>query len=252
MSINLSTVETAFSIMETIGQRGRVGAAALARDLGLVRANVHRLLFTLEQLGYVEKSESGEYNLTFSLFELGNTVPHSKNLIDTARPSMLRLAQVVGETVNNGVFFENEVLYIDKVDAAAYLRLDREIGSTDPVHCTSLGKVLLAFQGKESREKIISTLPLIKKTENTITDPTRLEEECARVEERGCAFDFQELSFELNCIAAPVFDAHGHIKSAISISGPSDRFTREKVEASRPNLEATAREISRALAECCG
>ncbi|MFO7850790.1 MAG: IclR family transcriptional regulator, partial [Spirochaetia bacterium] len=199
MNTNLSTVETAFSILETIGYRGRVGPAALARDLGLVRANVHRLLFTLEKLGYVEKGENGEYHLTFSLFELGNTVPYSKNLIDTARPSMLRLAQVVGETVNNGVLFENEVLYIDKVDAAAYLKLDREIGSTDPLHCTSLGKVLLAFQGKETRKEFISSLSLIKKTENTITDPVKLEEECVRVKERGFALDFQELSFELNC-----------------------------------------------------
>lgn len=247
----LSTVETAFAVLETIGKYGNVEAAVISRELGLVRANVHRLLFTLSQLGYVEKETSGLYHLTFSLFELGNTVPHSRNLIDTARPSMLRLSQHTGETVNNGVFYENdalhEVLYIDKVESGAHLKLDREIGSTDPVHCTSLGKVLLAFQCRDETREIIRSLDLERKTDNTITDPMRMEEELARVREQGYAFDFQELSYELNCVAAPVFDANGAICSAISISGPYDRFTRERVESSVDALAATAREISRAL-----
>ncbi len=243
----LSTVESAFEILEAIGKKGHVSPATLARELGFVRANVHRLLFTLEKIGYVEKGTGGEYHLTFSLFELGNTVPHSKNLIDTARPSMLRLAQLTKETVNNGVLFEKQILYIDKVEASVHLKLDRDIGSVDPAHCTSLGKVLLAFQGTERRREIIKSLKLERRTENTITDPGLLEEELARVEENGVAFDFQELSYELNCVAAPVFGREGELRSAVSISGPSDRFNRERMEASVEPLMATAREISRAL-----
>lgn len=243
----ISTVETAFTIVEAIGERGNARAADLSRALSLTRANVHRLLYTLEELGYVEKDEYARYHLTFSLFELGNTVPHSRKLIDTARPSMLGIAQLTGETVNNGVLFEGEVLYIDKVEATAHLKLDREIGSTDPAHCTSLGKVLLAYQEEREREAILRKLPFEKRTDNTITDPIRLEEELNKVVEWGYAVDFQELSYELNCVAAPVFDENGRICTAISISGPSDRFTRDKIEGIVEELKATTEKISSAL-----
>jgi DNA-binding IclR family transcriptional regulator len=236
----LSTVETAFSILEFIGERGHVSASAIARELSLVRSNVHRLLFTLSRLGYVEKGVSEEYHLTFSLFELGNTVPHSRNLIDSVRPAMLRLAQLTGETVNHGVLYEDEVLYIDKVEATAHLKLDREIGSVDPAYCTSLGKVLLAYQEQEERARILRTLSLVPRTEHSIDDPDRLRRELDEVKRQGYAFDFQELSLELNCVAAPVFDEKGRIVSAMSISGPAVRFTPEKMKSVVEHIKSAA------------
>ena len=236
----LSTVETAFSILEFIGEKGQVSASVIARELSLVRSNVHRLLFTLNRLGYVERGERDVYHLTFSLFELGNTVPHSRNLIDSVRPAMLRLAQLTGETVNHGVLYEHEVLYIDKVEATAHLKLDREIGSVDPAYCTSLGKVLLAFQGEDEREKILRSLSLEPRTEHSIIDPDRLRRELAAVKAQGYAFDFQELSLELNCVAAPIFNDKGRIVSAMSISGPSVRFTPERMKSVVEHIKAAA------------
>jgi IclR family KDG regulon transcriptional repressor len=241
----LSTVVTAVSIVEFIGSRGTVQPVEIAREMGLARANVHRLLVTLETIGYVEKDEEGRYTLTFKFFELGNTVPYHRGLIDTARPSMLRLAQLTGETVNNAVLFEDEVLYIDKVEAVTHLKLDRSIGNSDPLHCTSLGKVLLAHQPQKEREEIISRLELSARTPNTITDPKALHDELQTVLRQGYALDRRELSRDLNCAAAPVLDGRGRIVSAVSISGPADRFDGEKVERYLPELQATAREISR-------
>ena len=141
----LSTVVTTTRIIECISRYGEVTANAVAKELNLSRSNAHRLLVTLEDLDFVEETSRGSYSLTFKLFELGNTVPHRKNLIDSARPAMLRLSQAICETVNNGIRYQDEVLYIDKVEAMNYLKLDRSIGSTDPLHNTSLGKVLMAF-----------------------------------------------------------------------------------------------------------
>jgi IclR family KDG regulon transcriptional repressor len=242
-------VVTAVSIVEYISSRGSVQPVDIARDLGLVRANVHRLLATLEAIGNVEKDEEGLYTLTFGLFELGNTVPHSRRLIDTARPSMLRLAQLTGETVNNAVLFDDEVLYIDKVEAATYLRLDRSIGSSDPLHCTSLGKVLLAFQPEEEQEEILQRLPLPSLTPNTITGREQLRRELQQVRINGYALDRQELSRDLNCAAAPVLGVRGEIVAAVSISGPAERFRDEKIKRHIPNLLATVREISRAQSD---
>lgn len=243
----LSTVITASRILEFIGSAGSVSPAQIARILGLTRSNVHRLLATLNELGYVEEGIHNTYNLTFRLFELGNTAPFRKMIIDASRPSMLRLAQLTGMTINNAVLYQNEVLYVDKVEANAHLKLDRSIGSTDPVHCTSLGKVLLAFQDESVRESILKEIELTPSTPNTITDKERFRRELEKVRSEGYALDNRELSMDLNCIAVPVFDPDNAVCSALSVSGPSDRFTPEDAEKVLPDLLATGREVTRRL-----
>ncbi len=243
----ISTVVTSAEILEYIADKGTAYPADLARDLNLARTNVHRLLATLQGLGYVDRRSDGSCVLTFRLFELGNTVPHSRNLIDSARPAMLRLGQITGGTINHGILFEGAVMFIDKVDSGAYLKLERPIGTSQPLYCTSLGKVLLAYQDKPRQEELIAGLSFEQCTGRTITDPKRLRDELARVREEGIAWDYQELTEELNCIAAPVFGPEGSIISAISVSGPASRFNGSAMsEALRP-LKATAHEISRNL-----
>ena len=239
----LSTVEATTRIIECISRHGEISPNGAAKELKLSRSNAHRLFATLEELELVEQSKPGSYNLTFKLFELGNTVPHRKNLIDTARPAMLRLSQALGMTVNNGVMYQDEVLYIDKVEPVDYLKLDRSIGSTDPLHNTSLGKVILAFLVPEEQEQVISRISFVRTTPYTICDRAAFMEELKRVRERGVAFDLRELSRELNCVAAPVFDSQGQVCSAISVSSPADRLNEERLKDVVPALQRTVKEV---------
>ena len=240
----LSTVEATTRIIECISLHGEVTPNGVAKELQLSRSNAHRLIATLEELELVEQSKPGSYNLTFKLFELGNTVPHRKNLIDTARPAMLRLSQALGMTVNNGVMYQDEVLYIDKVEPVNYLKLDRSIGSTDPLHNTSLGKVILAFLAPEEQERIVSRLNFVRTTPYTICDSGAFMDELKRVRAMGVAFDLRELSKELNCVAAPVFGPQGRVCSAISVSGPADRLDEERLKEVVPALQRTVEEVS--------
>ena len=240
----LSTVVTASRILELIGSAGSASPALIARTLGLTRSNVHRLLATLNELGYVEEGIHNTYNLTFRLFELGNTAPFRKMIIDASRPSMLRLAQLTGLTINNAVLYQNEVLYVDKVEANTYLKLDRSIGSSDPVHCTSLGKVLLAFHEETVREAVLAEIELFPSTPNTITDMDEFRQELEKVRAEGYALDAQELTMDLNCIAIPVFNTKNSVCSALSVSGPSDRFTPGDALKVLPDLLATGREVT--------
>lgn len=243
----LSTVVTTTRIIECISYYGEVTPSGLANELQLSRSNAHRLLATLEELDLVEHTSKGTFNLTFKLFELGNTVPHRKKLIDAARPPMLRLSQAQGETVNNGVLYQDEVLYIDRVEPVNYLKLDKSIGSTDPLYSTSLGKVLAAFLEPAEQESLLNRLDFTASTPNTITDPVYFRQELQRVRDQGYALDRQELSMELNCMAAPVFDVHGRVCSAISISGPVHRFNDERMQELLPSLLQTVKEISPAI-----
>jgi IclR family transcriptional regulator, KDG regulon repressor len=248
----ISTVITSSEILEYIAEKGRAFPADIARDLKLARANVHRLLATLQILGFVDRRSDGSCVLTFRLFELGNSVPHSRNLIDPARPAMLSLSQITGHTVNHGILYQNQALFIDKVDVLAYIKLERPIGGSQPLYCTSLGKVLLAFQEESLRETIIASLVMEAHTENTITDSGELRKELEKIRTQGVAFDYQEFTTELNCVAAPIFDGTGTIVSAISVSGAASRFDRKAMQEALSSLSSTAAEITDKFAAVSG
>ena len=239
-----STVVTAASILETIGRRDKALAQELAKELDLNRSTVHRMLHTLQLLGYVAKHPDGYYRLTFHLFELGNSVLHSYDLIDSARRSLLQLSHDTGFTVNHAVLYEGETLYVDKASPPSYLQLDRSIGETEPLHCTSLGKTLLAYQPEETRRELLGSMELGAFTPNTITNPQRLAEELDRVRDRGYAVDDQELALELRCVAAPVLLTDGTLVSAVSISGPADRLVHDSIPELVSRLRHTVSAIS--------
>lgn len=239
-----STVVTAAEILEYIADHGRVFPRNLAVDLDLNRSTVHRMLYTLELLNYVGKLPDGAYHLTFHLFEIGNSVPNSHNLIDTARRELLQLSHDTGLTVNHGILYDDQVLYVDKATPPTHLQLDRSVGESEPLHCTSVGKALLAFSDPARVEQIISRLTLTVFTPHTIKTPDALRQELTRIREQGFAVDHQELALEVRCVAAPVLDEHGLAVSGISISGPEDRLTPELIPTLVPRLQETVTHIA--------
>jgi IclR family KDG regulon transcriptional repressor len=243
-----STVVTAALILDTIAGRDQMRAQELAKELKLNRSTVHRMLHTLEVLGYVSKHDDGYYRLTFHLFEIGNSVLHSHNLMDPAHRSLLHLAHETGFTVNHAVLYEDRTLYIDKVSPQTYLHIDRAIGESEPLHCTSLGKVLLAFQPDSERTRILDSMELSALTPNTIVDRSRLEQELQLVRTRRYAVDNQELTMELRCVAAPVILPEERLVSAVSISGPSDRLLEKTIPTLLPQLEEAVETIAANMA----
>ena len=215
----------------------------LARELELNRSTVHRMLYTLEILNYVGKQPDGGYRLTFHLFEIGNSVPHSYDLIDTARRELIQLSHDTGLTVNHGVSHDDQVLYIDKATPPTYLQLDRSVGEAEPLHCTSVGKVLLAFCSDEDREATLQRLSLDAYTPNTITSPDELRREIETVRTAGYAIDRQELALEVRCVAVPIRRPDGLAMSGVSLSGPEDRLTMELIDELLPRLTAMAERI---------
>lgn len=242
------TVVTASQILEYIAERGKVYPRDLAKDLELNRSTVHRMLYTLEILNYVGKQADGAYRLTFHLFEIGNSVPHSHNLIDPARRELIQLSHDTGLTVNHGVNFEDQVLYVDKATPPTYLQLDRSIGESEPLYCTSVGKVLLAYLPQDKLDETIGRLDLLPFTPNTITSTAKLKEELHRVRAAGYAIDNQELALEVRCVAVPLCLPDGTVMSGISVSGPEDRLTRETIDTILPNLMAAAKRIEENIA----
>lgn len=169
-------------------------------------------------------------------------------MIDSARRELIELSHETGYTVNHGVQFDDQVMYIDKATPPTYLQLDRSVGESEPLHCTSVGKVLMAFSTDTDREATLSRLALDAYTPNTITDVTTLRRELEAVRRDGYAIDRQELALEVRCVAVPIRLPSGDAMSGVSVSGPADRLTMEAIDTLLPRLKSMALRIEENIA----
>lgn len=243
----VTTLGKALSILELIADLGAVRPVELAHGTGLSRSTVNRLLATLQEKGYVESRDDKYFQLGFKMFVIGNSVPKRNQLAAIARPHLVRLAAISQENVNLAVLHNRQVLYIDKVESPHYVKLDKDIGSTDPVHCTALGKVLLTGLTERELELSVSALDLTPKTRSTITRPDALIASVKEAEKERFATDMGELSEEIRCMAAAVMDREKRVIAAISISAPANRLSLERMAELQPLLREAASGISKTM-----
>ncbi|MHC1740069.1 MAG: IclR family transcriptional regulator, partial [Anaerolineaceae bacterium] len=160
-------------------------------------------------------------------------------LRETAKSYLRQMMERTGECAHLGVATQGKVMYIDQVESPVTLRVNAQVGTMNPLHCTALGKVLLAFGDLD----IPVELPAF--TNNTITDQEVLRRHLAVIQQQGYALDDEEFDIGVRCIAVPVFDCRGKAVGAIGISGPATRVTPERM----PELTAVVIEIGQALSK---
>jgi IclR family KDG regulon transcriptional repressor len=243
----VKTVQKVIKLLEVLAEKQPAKPSELINQLGFPRSNLYRLLETLKELGYVDKGDGKTYHLTYKIFMLGSSVLNINQLTFIARPYMAHLEEVSQENVNLAIMYENKVLYIDKIESKHYLKLDQPIGKTDPLHCTALGKVLLSGLNEFELEVFLRSKNLVAYTKNTITDPEVLAGVVRNIRKQGYAIDFEELSEGIHCIGAPIRDHTNKVIAAISISGPTVRLTKQKMEQLKVPLIETAAEISKKM-----
>ncbi|MBN2049772.1 MAG: IclR family transcriptional regulator [Spirochaetales bacterium] len=239
-----TTVQKAFRILECIGKNQPVKAPFIVKKLDLTRGNVHRLLITLEALGYVERSEEGTYALTYKMFALGNTVPKSTRLDEIARPFMRKLSEYIRENVYLSVLHRDSIVVLDKVRHPRAVSIDRDIELIYPLHASASGKVFLAAMDDEELYAHIERLHMDKRAANTKDNEADLLKDIMKVRQRGYALDIKEYSDDIHSVSAPIFDYEENLVACLAISAPSVRLTEEKLmETVKPLLE-TAGAIS--------
>ena len=224
----------------------------LSTKVDLPKGTTHRLLSTLTFLDYVRQdAETKKYNLGFKLVELGNRVLSQIDFRTEARHYLLDLAENTKETVHLVILYQNEVLYIEKVEPNEYptgLRMASMVGLRVPAHCCAVGKVLLAALPEEKLEKLVNSKGLPKRTENTITDLGKLKEHLQLVRENNYALDMEENEIGICCVAAPIRDQRDEVIAAISISVPVIRINARMLKTEIKNrVTETASHISRKI-----
>ena len=234
-------------VLELLAANGETSASGIATQLNTSRAASHRFLSTLRDLGYVEKTEEGRFRLSFKILELGMKKLEGFEIRHTVHPHMQEIALAFGETVNLGHWDGAAIVHLDKINSTEILRLDVGMGAAAPAYCTGLGKAVLAFLPDGEIDAYLESVALVEMSPKTITTPEKLKADIARIRQRGYAVDDEELSLGLRCVAAPVFDYTGMPTYALSVSGPTQRMTEEKIEAIQSKLVPICRQISRQL-----
>jgi len=228
----IQAVSHALDLLEQFrGEVDELGVTELSKRLKLHKNNVFRLLATLESRGYIEQNKVTEnYRLGLKTLELGQTFIRQMGLLRQSKPVLDALVGECNETSYVAVLKDYDIIYLDAVETDMTVRVVPRVGSRLPAHCTAAGKIQLAHMSDEELENYFQQRDLKSFTDNTITDREVLRKQLKLVVENGYAVDDEELDIGVKCVSAPIRDYTRRIIGAVSISGPSMRFSTERME----------------------
>ncbi|HHT50502.1 MAG TPA: IclR family transcriptional regulator [Eubacteriaceae bacterium] len=245
----VQSIDRALSILEVLSDYSEgLGVTEISEQVNLHKSTVYRLLTTLIYKGYVvQDTETNKYGITLKLFELGSKKVESMDLLSVSKEYTKKLMESVNEVVHLVVREGSEIVYIDKVEANNTIMMASTIGKRSPMYCTSVGKAILAHLPEKKVKEIWDNSKIVKYTDYTITDFEELKTELEDIRQKGYAVDNEENEIGVRCIGVPIFNRHGKVEAAISISGPAIRVTESKISNFSIKVMNTASLISREL-----
>jgi IclR family pca regulon transcriptional regulator len=247
------SLERGLAIFELFSpERPVLGIADIATALGMSRSTTHRYIITFVALGYMEQVEKRKYRLGLRVTELGMSALNATPLREHAHADLVELSNRAGYTLSLAVFDGPEIVGVDLVHG---IRRGRSPASADlgdeaklPVHCTALGKILLAYMPANERETLLAEIDLDRRTPNTIVSRTKLLDELAQIPDAGLAVEDEELMPGRIAIAVPIFDILGEITAALDMTARAPVMAVEDLaDALGPHLISTADRISARL-----
>lgn len=228
-------------------QPGPLPLNAFVAATGKPKGTVHRMLSTLVNTGFVIQDEAtGHYRLTLKLLRIGSAVANELDPVKVARPWLERLVRATDETVHLAVLNPSgDVVYVAKVESPRSIRVQTQLGQSNPSWCTATGRSLLAFN-PEVADMVLGKR-LDTRTSRTVTDPRRLRSALAEVASQGYAVTLAENHPEMGGIAAPIRDYTGQVVAACGVAVPVFRMDQKLVERCIPPVVQTAASISEDL-----
>jgi len=220
----------------------------LSRRLEMPKSTTHNLLRTLESMDFLKQDPADKrYRLGPRVYELGMRFSHSTRLVAAALPHLKRLAAETKETVKLGVLSDNEILILSAIESPFQLHTRGDEGLRAPLHCTGLGKAILATLSSDRVRAVAGVRGLPRFTPHTITTMDRLEEEMGRIRAEGYAIDMEENELGVICVAAAISVVVDGGTEALSVSAPASRLPRERIREYGERVLETARTVENAL-----
>lgn len=225
----VQAVQFSCGIVDALKSLDGAGVTEIANYLDASKGAVHTHLATLESNELVKK-EGDTYRLSLRFLDLGEYVRNQVEIYSIVQEEIDRLAENSSEVAQFMIEEHGRGVYLHKSIGEDGVQTASYVGTRNPLHCTALGKSILANLSEEQVDEIIDRHGLPEKTPNTVTDREELLEELERVRDRGLAFDREEVFKGLQCVAAPVLDQGGEVIGAVSVTGPKSRMQGEYLE----------------------
>jgi len=238
-----------FSILECLATaEGGLTLTDVANRVTLAPSTAHRLLATLEKMGYVyQAGDLGRWYVGLQAFTVGSSFLASRDFVAQSHPYMRRLMEQSGETANLGILDGTEAVFVDQVQCREMMRTIVKLGSRVPLHASGVGKAIFASLPDEQIDAILKVKGLPRITGNTITAPETMWQTVRVIRQRGWSFDDEEHALGTRCVAAPIYDEHADVLGAISLAGPSSRLPDERIKQLGPVVAHTAEELTHRL-----
>lgn len=241
----VQSVDRALDVLEALVTQGNSGVTDIVRATGLPLGTAHRLLATLVERGYVRQDADRRYVIGPAALRLVD--PSRQAIAVTGASYIRRLTAQFEETANLAVRDGVDMVYVAQSPSPHSLRIFAEVGRRVPMYRTAVGKAVLATYDDRSVEEILAHQTMTVATEHTITDIPAMLAELARVRAQGFAIDEQEQEIGVRCVAAAVPTSAGPSYAALSVSGPTERFSLDAAHAAGASVHDRAEELGAAL-----
>ncbi len=245
----VQVLDRAVDILQMLAECERdIGPAEIAEQLGLHKSTIHRLLTVLARHSLVTKTaENGTYRLGLRLFDWGNRAVGRLDMRRLAQPVLQRLTLQTGESSHVCVLDKDEMVSVAFAESPRTVRTPMTLGRRTPLHCTSVGKAMLAFLPDGLAEGLLDGRPVRAYTRHTLTSRAAIIAHLAGVRQKGYAVDDEEIEEGLRCVAAPVRNYSGNVIASMSVAGPAFRIPKDRIPALARSVTAAAHALSMEL-----
>ncbi|MBV8892421.1 MAG: IclR family transcriptional regulator [Acidobacteria bacterium] len=245
---NITALQRGLRILElfTKSEKG-LPASHVAKLSGLPVSTVHRFLVNLEGAGYLNCGGTGIYHLGIACFSLGHAALGQLDIRRLSLPHLHELNAQTRETIHLTIRQALSAVYIEKLDSPEPLRIYSRIGAAVPLHCTAVGKVILAYMPEVELSGVLPHLDFKRRTQNSIGNLQELETQLQKVRRNGYAYDLEENEPHIRCVAAPIWDHTAAVHAALSVTGPAVRMSMMRLRQLAPLVQQSGIRISREL-----
>lgn len=244
----IQSVSKAMLLLDMLSREAEpMTLAQISQKTGWPKSTVHGLLSTMREYSVIHQDAEGRYTLGIRLFEYGCKLASSWSIIERVKPYIQHISYSTGEAVFLSILDHGEVITLDRLDDRIGLLISPEMGCRLPVHCTSQGKLFLAYMPEEERDEILHRCELKRFTEHTITSMPELMKELKEIQSRGYAVENSEYKTGLRSIAAPIVGENGEVKYAIGVIGMFRRTESDLFMKAVKIVTETANQISRSV-----
>src|SRR6266436_7256473 len=245
---DITSLQRGLRLLQLFSESARgLTAKQVAVSSRLPVSTVHRFLANLVSTGFLNCSGDGVYHLGIACFSIGQAALGQLDIRRLSLPYLQQLNQNTRETIHLTVRHALSAVYVEKLDSPEPLRIYSRIGAAVPLHCTGVGKVMLAYMPPDKLSAILPQLEFRRLTENSIGNLQELQTHLQKVRKNGYACDLEENEPHIRCIAAPIWDHTGAVNASVSITGPAVRMSVTRLRQLAPLIQAVSKRISKEM-----